>query len=356
MAVTCKSSAAVYAFLVGTIGLAGCTSVTVQPRPYHAYGDSITFGYSLPDPATQAYPALVSVHEGVLFADYAIDSSEACDVPKTEIFAHQDSPSLAFHMTYSVLVGSSDVIFKGSGTHEQVFLTCHKAILSWLAVPAEYKVLATNRGVTTTGPGAIDHSDNWNSWTTAGLGSTVSFPITTTASGPIYLWPRISDDNPTTYTYSLDGIVLGTANTQTTPLIATANGTTTSLGFIRLGTVPTGQHVVTFTQTSAGTSGVSVVGIGTPMGSASGTMPTVLVGTLPYQYGTGQCTVASDEPCLNYTQDVEADINIFLADGLDLRLFDTRKYMFATAAEMDDHYHPNVFGQTELSHAVEAVW
>jgi hypothetical protein len=85
-------------------------------------------------------------------------------------------------------------------------------------------------------------------------------------------------------------------------------------------------------------------------------MPTVLVGTLPYQYGTGQCTVASDEPCLNYTQDVEADINIFLADGLDLRLFDTRKYMFATAAEMDDHYHPNVFGQTELSHAVEAVW
>jgi hypothetical protein len=331
-------------------------TVDVVARQYHAYGDSITAGHTLPDPVTQAYPALVSVDEDVQLTNYAIGSSEACDVPATQIFAHEDSPSLAVHAMYSVLVGSSDVILAGAGAHEQVFIICDKAILSWLAVPAEYKVLATSLAVTTTGPGAIDPSDHWNSWTTAGLGSTVSFPITTTVSGPIYLWPRISDDKPTTYKYSLDGVVAGTGNTQTSPLIATPNGTTTSLGFIRLGTVPAGQHVIEFTQTSAGASGVSVVGIGTPMGSAPGTMPTVLVGTVPYQYDTGHCTVASDEPCLDYTQDVEADMSIFLADRLDLRLFDTRKYMFATAAEMDDNYHPSVLGQTELSHAAESIY
>lgn len=353
---TFKTSAAAYAFLVGTIGLAGCTSVTLAPRPYHAYGDSITFGYSLAAPATQAYPALVSVDEGVAFANYASGGSQACDIPTNQIFAHKDAPSLASPSRYSVLIGTNDADLKGTGAYEQVFFLCHKAILSWLGVPAEYKVLATDSAVTATGAGSIDASDHWNAWTTGGLGSAMSFPITTTVSGPIYLWPRISDTNPATYTYSLDGVVLGSGNTQTTPAIATYKGTTNSLGFIRLSAVQRGLHVVTFTQTSAGANGVSVVGIGTPTGSASGTMPTVLVGTVPYQYNDGQCTVSSDEPCLEYTQDIEADVNLFSADGLDVRLFDTRKYMLGTAAEMDDNLHPSALGQIHLSQAVEAVW
>jgi hypothetical protein len=85
-------------------------------------------------------------------------------------------------------------------------------------------------------------------------------------------------------------------------------------------------------------------------------MPTVLAGTITYQYNDGRCTASADEPCLEYTQDIEADVNLFLADGLDIRLFDTRKYMFGTAAEMDDSLHPSALGQIHLSHAVEAVW
>jgi len=50
-----------------------------------------------------------------------------------------------------------------------VFKLCHQAALSWLAVPAENKVLATGSGVTTTGKGAIDSSNNWNAWTTGEL-------------------------------------------------------------------------------------------------------------------------------------------------------------------------------------------
>jgi hypothetical protein len=323
-----------------------------HPQQYHAYGDSITAGHTLTDPATQEFPAVVGAYEGVPFEDYAVGSSEACDLPVNQIFAHEDSPSLASYSIYSVLIGSPDVIFRGDGAHELVFMMCHKAILSWLAVPKEYKVLATSSAVTTTGPGSIDTKDNWNAWTTEGLGSTVSFPITTTVSGPIYLWPLISSVNPTTYTYSLDGLVVGTETTQWT--VSTALGNTTSLGFIRLGAVPPGKHVVKVTQTSSGT--VSVVGIGTTRGTASGTMPTVLVGTLTYQRDTAGCTIASYEPCLNYTLDVEADMNIFLIDGLDLRLFDTRNYMFATAPEMDDDYHPSALGQIEIGHSIEAIY
>jgi hypothetical protein len=184
----------------------------------------------------------------------------------------------------------------------------------------------------------------------------VSFPITLTTSGPIYAWVRIGDNNPATYTYSLDGVVLGTASTHTNPSISTQNGSSNSLGFLRLPPVSAGTHVVTFTQTSAGVNGVSVVGIGTPAGPTTNTLPTVLMGTVPYQYGNGRCTVADDQPCQEYINDIETDVNILAADGLNVQLFDTRQYMFGTAAEMSDALHPNALGQIELSHSVEALW
>jgi hypothetical protein len=346
---------------------AGCESVTMRtlrgPVPttlaqYRAYGDSITFGVTLRDPATQAYPVLVATDENVTFAKNALGGDQACDVPTRQIFPNGDSPTLATHPTYTLLIGTNDVDVKGTGPYEAVYVLCHQATISWLGVPAEYKVLANTSEMTTTGFGAIDSSNNWNAWTTEAQGSTVSFTIAMANPGPIYAWPRIDDDNPATYTYSLDGVVLGAATTQTTPRISTQNGSTNSLGFLRLSQVPAGIHVVTFTQTSAGVNGVSVVGIGTPAGPVINRLPTVLVGTIPFQLhggSVGACT-SSDAPCLEYIKDIEADVTLFSADGLDIRLFDTRKYMFGTAAEMDDSLHPNVLGQIELSQSVIASW
>ena len=348
------SKPAAYSSFLAAMVLAGCASVPVTQ--YHAFGASITAGYTLSDPATQVYPALVAAYEHVSLVNYGSPGDQACDVPTRQIFANKDNPTLATHMEYSVLIGTNDVDSKGIGAYESVFMLCHQATLSWLAIPAEYKTLANDTRVTTSGAGAIDSSNNWNAWTTAGQGSSVSFPITLTRKGPIYAWPRISDNNPATFTYSLDGVVLGTASTQTQPSILTRKGTMDSLGFLRLPPVLPGKHVVTFTQTSVGANGVSVVGIGTPAGPATNMMPTVLAGTITYQFNTGRCNPTSEEPCLEYTQDIEADEKLFSADGLDVRLFDTRKYMFAAAAEMNDALHPNVLGQIELSHSVEASW
>jgi hypothetical protein len=86
-------------------------------------------------------------------------------------------------------------------------------------------------------------------------------------------------------------------------------------------------------------------------------MPTVLAGTIPYQLNSaGTCSYWSDEPCLSYILDIEADVKLFSGDGLDVRLFDTRQFMHATASEMNDSAHPNALGQLELSHAVEVSW
>jgi lysophospholipase L1-like esterase len=332
--------------------------VTATPS-YKSYGDSITAGYLLEDPTTQAYPALVAADEQVQLSNRAISGNMSCDIPTTEIFPNEDNPALSPKIRSSVLVGTNDAVIKGAGYYEQVFILCHLATLSWLAVPAEDKVLANGNGVTTTGLGALDTTNHWNAWTTGGPGATVTFAIVTTQDGPIYLWPRISDNNPATYTYSLDGAVEGTASTQTSPLIATTNGTDSSLGFIRLAMVEAGKHVVTFTQTSAGTNGVSVVGIGAPGESSANDLPAVIVGTVTYQYhgpSGGPCTAATYAPCQQYTQDIEADVSLLSADGLDIKLVDTRKFMFGSASEMSDALHPNTLGQKELSNAFESVW
>jgi hypothetical protein len=349
----------------GTIGCSSFSLATVTPGPvatsvaqYRAYGASIVHGTTLSDPATQSFPSLVARFERVSFANNAIPGDQACDVPTTQVFPQKDFPTLAQHPTYSLLVGTNDYIAKGAGSYEAIYMLCQQAIISWLGVPAEYKVLANGSGVTTRGPGGIDRSNNWNSWTTGGPGASISFTITTSKEGPIYAWPRIDDNNPATYTYSLDGVILGSASVQTSPRIATKLGGTNSLGFLRFPSAPAGKHVVTFTQTSTGTDGVSVVGIASPKGPSSDRLPTVLVGTITYmrQDSYGAACNSADGPCEAYIQDEEKDVELFSGDGLKVRLFDTRKFMHGTSAEMNDELHPNEFGHLELSHAVEAVW
>jgi hypothetical protein len=331
-------------------------TVAVTGTQYNAYGASTTVGYTLSNPATQAYPALVAAFENVPLANRAISGDQACDVPARQIFSNGDSPTLTTHTVSSTLVGTNDVDVKGTGSYEAIYMLCERAFISWLGVPLEYKVLANGSNMSTTGSGSVNST--WNAWTTGAQGATVSFTIATSSIGPIYAWPLIDDHSAATYTYSLDGTVIGSGNVQTSPPMATQNGTTRSLGFIRIPTVSAGTHVVTFTQTSIGTSGVSVVGVGSPFVSVGNSLPTVLVGTITYQLmgGGGEACTVTDAPCLQYIQDEQSDVTLLSGDGLDVRIFDTRQYMFGTASEMNDSLHPNAFGQQELSHSVEAVW
>lgn len=355
----------VSSFLLGCAAGAASTPASPVPIPpqtfvtSHAYGASITYGETLANPTKQAYPYLVAVDRSLTVTDYAIPGDQACDLPTRQIFPNSDSPALAAPPLYTMLVGTNDVDVEGTGPYEAIYNLCQQAIITWLGIPVEFKVLAGSpTGVTTSGGGAIDTTNNWNSWTTAAKGSSITFAITTTKAGPIYAWPRIDDNNPGTYSYSLDGAALGTGTTQTTPRLVTQNGSSNSLGLLRIPGVPAGKHTLTFTQTSAAANGFSIVGVGAPQTPTSGYLPTVLVGTITFQLPGNPNFLCSknDAPCQQYNLDIAANVNLLAGDGLNVRLFDTRKFMFGTAAEMNDTLHPNAFGQVELSHAVESVF
>src|ERR1035438_7105325 len=82
------SKPAAYSSFLAAMVLAGCASVPVTQ--YHAFGASITAGYTLSDPATQVYPALVAAYEHVSLVNYGSPGDQACDVPTRQIFARSE--------------------------------------------------------------------------------------------------------------------------------------------------------------------------------------------------------------------------------------------------------------------------
>jgi hypothetical protein len=329
-------------------------------KVYHAYGASVAAGYTLKNPSIEAYPAVIAKAEQIELDNYGIPGAQACDMYPKEILKHLDSPTLASHIayTYTLQVGTNDVNHKGAGAYESTYMRCHQAAIAWLALPLEYKVLANSSGVQTSGPGKLDKSSSGIAWTTAGNGASVSFSINTVHDGPIYAWPLMDNNNRATYTVSLDGKDIESTSVQPNPQMATKFGTTRSLGFLRISGVNAGSHVVKFTQTSSGTDGVSVIGIATPDGPSSDKLPTVLVGSITYQlHGNyGYACNLTDDPCLQYNKDIQADVDLFAQDGLNVRFFDTRKYLKGASSEMNDPLHPNAFGQQEIAKSAEEVW
>ena len=342
--------------LAGIIALCGCATVHVYD--YYAFGDSITYGDLLPD-RSQAYPYLVANAENTLVRNYANSGDQACDIIPRQIFPNGEIPPQTKRVVSSILIGTSDASNRGAGSYDQVFLQCHLAAVSWQAIPVEYKVLVGSTGFEAFGPGRLESFATSPIWTTQGAGSGVSFEVDLKGPGAIYVWPIIDDTSDAAYSSSIDGVTAGAANVRTNPVMATANGTQRSLGFLRFGGLPAGRHVIAFTQTSSGSDGVSILGVSAVSGMDKSNLPIVLVGTVPLQLHPGQsccCIPSNDQPCLSFNNDIQTGVNLLAGDGLDVRLFDTRNFMFAASAEMSDSVQPNTLGHKELANAVKSVW
>ena len=326
-------------------------NLSTEFRYYHALGDSITAGFTLPDPATQSYAALVSSAVSLTLTDDAIAGDQACDLPADQIVQRNELPTLAARGLYTLLVSTNDVSFKGAGPYESIFNLCQQATIAWLAVPAEYKVLATDATVKVTGPAHLEPF--WNAVTTDARNASVTFRLKTAGSGPIYVWYRITDGNKGFFSYAVDGTALGSLATGPSPAIDTVHGTESSLAFLRIPAVPAGGHTVTFTQTSTDSDGLGVVAVGTPAPPETPNLPRVLVGTTPKQKSRSNAVCAgNDSECQAYIQDIRLNVAVFASDGLGVSLFDTRKYEIGTDADMTDSVHPNAMGHREIALAL----
>jgi len=325
--------------------------VHLNGKLFHAYGDSITYGFLLPS-TRDAYPYLMAADLGLTVNDNAVNGAQACDLSPNQIFPNNDNPSIASPMLYTVMVGTNDAARDIAG-YTDVFALCHQAAIAWLGVPAEFKVLANAPTVTHSGGGTTEAANNWNAWVMSQQGSSITLPITVSVTGPIYLWMRIIDGDGATYSYSVDGNILGNGSTSTTPVVKTSQSTTDSLALIRIPGISAGVHKVTVTMTS-GPGTVRTIAAGVPPQSGT-SLPEVLVGDIPYALNTASTGCSGTATAsLRYIAEIQKTVILLNGDGLNVSYVPTRKFFFGTSAELEDQVHPNPFGQGELRKAYEA--
>lgn len=363
------------AFLLVLCALAGCsnsnpsaavgppTNAPLPPTPlpdptpslvYTAYGDSITYGYNLADPTTQAYPYLVAKEKGYSLLNLGVPGAQTCDMmPLYVLPAHASIPTSPILTT--ILTGTNDIDSDAAGVRGQIFNTCQQATVSWLGLLDSYKVRGNSDRVRSTGATHVETDHGWSAIYTDAPGASVTFPIQHEAEGTVYVWYRLFNDSPGTFSYTLDSSVLGVQKNSFGVPVGRHTGD--SVGLLRIESVPSGSHTVTFTQTSSTGSAVGILAVAAPPQGKTSSLPLVLVGTIPKQQfftGGGTCafSVESDAACLAYTENIKENVRELTADGLNVSLFDTRKYVTGTSFDMIDSLHPNALGQQEIAHAV----
>jgi hypothetical protein len=93
---------------------------------------------------------LLATAEGATLLDFAAGNATACSVAAGQVFANS-LPTTYNNSIFTVLVGANDAYTHGAGASEANFNTCQQAALSWLALPAQYKVTAQSASCVKTG-------------------------------------------------------------------------------------------------------------------------------------------------------------------------------------------------------------
>ena len=319
---------------------------------YAAYGDGVAIGSYLSP--SQAYPNLLAADFGLTATINNDNGVFDCINADAKIFA-TSSPALQAAQLVTWLPGVLDATYGGSTlsvSHEQITDSCHKAALSWMAIPAQDKVFA--QACTQAGTWANDTSYGGNyGVTSATNASTLSCPITTNGA-PIYAWYRIHDNDGGTFTYSLDGgspdsVPTNGGNAFSYPV----DGTHYGVASIRI-PATVGAHTVNFTVSSStgSSNNVSIIGMGTAPGKPYYGMPSVFYGGQLYESSD-----ALSASTAQYNADERADAATMQADGLSVNFVDVRKYVNSTSdmTGTGDQYTPNATGQAHIKDAFEAA-
>lgn len=291
-------------------------SVPRSAMKYRSYGDSITRGLGASIPANN-YPSLTAAALGITtnYTNRGVDGAQAADCANY-VFNYENSSATSATL-YSLMIGTNDWFYLGTGAHEPLFNTCHQAIVSWLGTRSEDRVdggtvLGTNWSSDITFTAVTGAKSTTN-------GATNTYAITTYGK-PLYVWSRIIDGNGGVFTITIDGGTPISVNCFGATTIATHIGATSSVQLTRI-PVAAGAHSVVISVTSATSASnvVSIVSMGTPSQHVYYTSPRVAVGGINPQGGD-----LAQVACAQYTMDILDNVALLQRDGLDVVYVDNR--------------------------------
>ena len=328
---------------------------------YRAFGDSITYGYSLANQGLRYADLFANANGFSSYLNNADNGALTCDLLTRYMLPIQTGSTQDASPLYTVMTGSSDAIAQGAPNGEPNFTACHLATLAWLGIPREYKILPGDPALTTLSgtwslppavPAAPYDSTDATLYNSSGSGA-AQFSITSNG-GPLYLWYLISDHISGSFTVSIDAVPTGNTYSSSPPTpISSLDNRPYSDGFalLRLPVAP-GPHTLRVDIVS-GTVGLLAAATPPSAGPAS-VHPVVFSTDIPYQNSVlGSVTPAVID---RYSADALADVNLLVADGLDIRTVPTHTYLTGDPTQYTDFAHPNPLGHQLLAAALESAF
>ncbi len=340
------------------LSLAAQTTTTTQTfSSYVANGDSITYGYPL---TASRYPSLVASRLGIQSVNVTANvGDQACDVFPRALYVDGITVQGSAQQLFSLMVGTNDVDKKGTGPYESTYRLCHTALLALTAIPSSSLLQGGNGNVSGAGGWSAGADAGDKSFTFGGMyataGGTLTFsPGAVSVPTPTYIFYSLDDAAPASAVFNVTderGTLLGSASAMPPVSMATANGTTRSLGVLRVVRAPGTSQLIASTPSG----GVSIYGVGSiPRPLAAGA-PVTLSGDVPNQLQGNP--VATAAQIAAYNADIAADEGVVQGDGAAISHVYDDLYMLGTAAEMNngDPLHLSAVGDANMASAFVAA-
>ena len=298
-----------------------------------AFGDSISAG--IPgdvnnNPEWYPHPYLIALDKHHLITNLAADGAQAADQ-----YMAFGTTTPATGDRICVMLGTND---------ERTYGVNQLKLNNFATILAAECYFITQQTSKAQSWGA---SGTWNSTSgqTIGLYSTtVGNSLTTTFNGPTLTFGYLIDDAVGgSFSVTVDGVNVGTYNTQSLAPIMTTLGKNSGPALGRIIGFSPGPHTVVFQQTAAGTVYLDWVGIG-PNGAK------LLLSTIPRMTSAAYTAFGgSDANVASYNQAIRSLVTQMQEDGLSALLVDSSSSVNPLLDLGADGLHPNQQGRVNIA-------
>jgi lysophospholipase L1-like esterase len=308
-----------------------------------SWGDSITCGVGSNGTGScstsTSYAGQLATLAGYTLTDHGVAGDQACDLAN-HVF------NGTWGTVNTMMIGINNATYKGVGSPETQYEDCLNAAIGMITTSATLV-----QGNTCTANVGSWTADSTYSVTTGEKASTNGNELTCTIStttGPIYAYIAVSDAwTGGVFTYQIDSGASVTVNAFEPTAISTQNGATTGVKLVRLPPPVKGSHNVHFTITSAtgAANVVDILGVTTTPANVYYLGPNLTLNTVTFDSQNNNWATYAQ-----YAEDVLTVGNQWIADGVDLRLYDARLAMQDNAPSLTyDGLHPSNAGAAAIA-------
>src|SRR5882762_779693 len=329
---------------------------------YRAWGDSMTFGFGIPTPATQAYPVLVAGNNGwPTFENHGV-SGDMCPDAATRLI---NTYTVAPGQINSLMIGFNDNYFFGASLDYRLdyYRHCQEALIAWMGTLPERKILSSSAAVTYTGSWTPNIPSQYGGllYQTTSVGGTATF--TTQPATTVDVVTLHQNTNTSDYTITIDGVPQfeprsGTIYFSTSIDITTNNGISFAPYLHHFSGLPNTPHTVVLTSAHiVGTNPNYFLWAQSTSPGQNGTnAPTVYLGTVPRStaaaYAASPVHITptdvssfNNAQYLNMQEMGASGVNVTMVDISNTACFDPN----VSANVQSDGIHPTALGYTFIA-------